>query len=66
MAKKIVRLTPSGELVKFVVGSDKLVAQLPEWKRGLLEASSRTTNTEARTPASAKPEETHSPQKVKR
>jgi hypothetical protein len=63
--KKIIRLAPSDNVVRFLVRSVELVEQLPEWKRGVLEVSSLTTNTEARTPAATEPEEKVSPRTVK-
>lgn len=51
MEKKTVRLTPNAEVVRFLRKSHKLVEQLPEWKRGVLEVSSLTTNSDARTPS---------------
>ena len=49
MAKQTVRLTPNNDVVNFLGKSQERVAQLPEWKRGVLEVSSSTSNTVART-----------------
>lgn len=50
MEKKIVRLTANADVVQFLSNSGNLSSQLPEWKRGVLEASSKASNSEPRQP----------------
>jgi hypothetical protein len=52
MEKKIVRLTANADVVQFLSNSGNLSSQLPEWKRGVLEASSKASNSEPRQPVS--------------
>ena len=52
MEKKIVRLTANADVVQFLSNSGNLSSQLPEWKRGVLEASSKASNSEHRQPVS--------------
>jgi hypothetical protein len=65
LEKKIVRLTPREDVVRFLGTSPELVQRLPAWKRGVLEVSSLTTNTEARTPIATQVEEKASSRTVK-
>lgn len=50
MEKKIVKLTANADVVQFLSNSGNLSSQLPDWKRGVLEASSKASNSEPRQP----------------
>ena len=50
MEKKTAKITANANVVQFLSKSSNLAAHLPEWKRGVLEASSQATNSEPRTP----------------
>lgn len=50
MEKKTVKLTANANVAQFLSTSGNLAAQLPDWKRGVLEASSQATNPEPRKP----------------
>jgi hypothetical protein len=50
MEKKNVRLTANDNVVQFLSNSGNLSSQLPEWKRGVLEISSKASNSMPRQP----------------
>ena len=64
MEKKTVKLTAKANVVRFLSTSGDLAAHLPEWKRGVLEASSQASNSEPRPPVvNAAPSSSPSSQK---
>lgn len=54
MEKHITKLTANEHVIKFLEKSGTLARQLPEWKQGVLEASSRPSNSQPRPPVEGK------------
>jgi hypothetical protein len=50
MEKKMVKLTADTKVLQFLAKSSELVSKLPDWKVGVLEASSRPSNPTPRPP----------------
>lgn len=42
--KRMVRLEPDPQVLRYLDRASEIVAQMPPWQRGILEASSRSTN----------------------
>lgn len=50
MEKKMVKLTADTKVLQFLAKSSERVSKLPDWKVGVLEASSRPSNPTPRPP----------------
>lgn len=50
MSENIIRLTADPEFLEFLKKSVELIDKMPDWKKGCLEASSRSTNSIPREP----------------